>query len=134
MEGFELRKFFKTFDVNNNKIISTVEFANTMLKYGVDATDEEIYLFMCKHDIDNDGKFRLDDFMDAFLPREVEKPKIDHEKEEEKDKDVDFNDIVTFYENELRVTISAALRNVMGNMSASESLRMKLTKQYKLDT
>mmetsp|Transcript_6596 Transcript_6596/g.5923 ORF Transcript_6596/g.5923 Transcript_6596/m.5923 type:complete len:128 (+) Transcript_6596:394-777(+) len=67
---FCLRDLFRTFDVNNMGIISTVELKDGMKKFGVSPNSEELYLFMRKFDRRNDGKFRYADFEEAFAPKD----------------------------------------------------------------
>ena len=69
---FNLFDGFRLIDVDRKGWLSKYDLQNTLKTLHIYSSVDEIFLFFKRYDTDNDGKFKLIDFIDALSPKQKE--------------------------------------------------------------
>jgi len=69
---FNLLDAFRYFDVKGKGYINRIDLESGLKRFGIYATNNEMYLFMRKYDSDNDSLLKYTDFCEAITPKAVE--------------------------------------------------------------
>jgi len=129
---FNLLDFFRTFDTHARGFISLAEIEDGLAKFGVNPIREELYLWLRKHDRDNDGKLKFSEFAEAFTPKQGEYSNLLNSRDAVNG-DL-YLDLHHLFKLETRSQINKVLRLSLEAEGSSESLRQKLNKKFGFST
>ena len=124
-EDFNLTDLFELFDQSSKKLISSMDFLETLKKFGLFFTYEDITYIFRKFNKKIDEYFEYEEFCEIFLPKQCSNTKIMNEKEENKD----------YYEitEETKNIICLLFKNIIDGEKSNENYRKKLNENSGFD-